>query len=359
MTDEQNSTSSAPSASESTLYTSGGDAPATTETQGNLQAHLEKLDDNLDDIDFQQGVSEEDYDVAKAIGSDAPEQAGRRLQEMSESMSDKLMQDEQQEYVRMKVPGDHDSAYESHHPSLNILDKLVEQDMKVDDFSEDEAERFAARQGLEATLRENARLNQDLLRADKARKRSALVTIVLSGVLISMIWAFMSYPKNRYIATMDNQAICPVDALNNPNLTDSQIANFAQSAATQLYTMDYINYPDQIEATLSRYFTEQGRIDAVNSFEQAGTLTNIATNALTTRAGATHAPRVEEKGIGNDGAPFWIVRFPMVLDIYSGAATPKESKKYIVSVRLRSDAANANNPTGLGVITINLVPDGS
>lgn len=311
----------------------------------------------FDDSQYQPGVSAEDYDVEKAIGADAPEQTAQRLEQMGEQMSADLEARGKEEFVRYKVPGTHDEVYEKHTPSLDLLDRLAAEQMKPEEFTESEAERFASRQGLESVIRENARLNEDLRRADKARKRSAFVTIVLSGVLISMIWAFMSYPKNKYIATMDNQAICPVDASNNPNITDVQIANFAQSAATQLYTMDYVNYPDQVEATLSRYFTSQGRVDAVASFEQAGTLTNVATNALTLRAGATHAPRVEEKGIGSDGAPYWVVRFPMVLDIYSGASTPKESKRYIVSVRLRSDAANASNPTGLGVLTINLVPD--
>lgn len=311
----------------------------------------------FDDSQYQPGVSAEDYDVEKAIGADAPEQTARRLEQMGEHMSADLEARGKEEYIRYKVPGVHDELYEKHMPSLDMLDKLAAEQMKPEEFTESEAERFAARQGLESVIRENARLNEDLRRADKARKRSAFVTIVLSGVLISMIWAFMSYPKNKYIATMDNQAICPVDAANNPNITDVQIANFAQSAATQLYTMDYVNYPDQVEATLSRYFTSQGRVDAVASFEEAGTLTNVATNALTLRAGATHAPRIEEKGIGSDGAPYWVVRFPMVIDIYSGESTPKESKRYIVSVRLRSDAANASNPTGLGVVTINLIPD--
>ena len=334
----------------------------------------------FDDGQYQPGVSAEDYDVEKAIGADVPEQTARRLEQMGEHMSADLEARGKEDYVRYKVPGTHDDVYEKHMPSLDMLDKLAaagvhdelyekhmpsldllnklaDEQIKPDEFTESEAEHFAARQGLESVIRENARLNEDLRRADKARKRSAFVTIVLSGVLISMLWAFMSYPKNKYIATMDNQAICPVDAANNPNITDVQIANFAQSAATQLYTMDYVNYPDQVEATLSRYFTSQGRVDAVASFEEAGTLTNVATNALTLRAGATHAPRIEEKGIGSDGAPYWVVRFPMVLDIYSGESTPKESKRYIVSVRLRSDTASASNPTGLGVLTINLIPD--
>lgn len=311
----------------------------------------------FDDSQYQPGVSSEDYDVEKAIGADAPEQTARRLEQMGEHMSADLEAQGKEEYVRYKVPGTHDDVYEKHIPSLDLLNKLADEQIKPDEFTESEAERFAARQGLESVIRENARLNEDLRRADKARKRSGFVTIVLSGVLISMLWAFMSYPKNKYIATMDNQAICPVDASNNPNITDTQIANFAQSAATQLYTMDYVNYPDQVEATLSRYFTSQGRVDAVASFEEAGTLTSVATNALTLRAGVTHAPRIEEKGIDSDGAPYWVVRFPMVIDIYSGESTPKESKRYIASVRLRSDTASASNPTGLGVVTINLVPD--
>lgn len=324
----------------------------------NNEEVVNKTDTQEEYQEFQQGVSEQDYDDDAITGIDS-NAGNENLSQASSNIENADEEQSQEKYVSLKVPGNPkaDGVYEQHNPSVDILEVLAEKDLGVEDFTESEAERFASRQGLEATLRENARLHQNLLRADKARKRSAMVTLALSGVLISMIWAFMEYPKNRYIATKDNQAICPVAALDNPNLNDSQIANFAQSAATQLYTLDYINYPDQVEATLSRYFTSQGRIDAVRSFDEAGTLTNIATYALTTRAGAIHAPRVEEKGIADDGIPFWVVRFPMVLDIYSGTSTPKESKKYIVSVRLRSDAANANNPTGLGVLSINLIPD--
>lgn len=255
--------------------------------------------------------------------------------------------------LSFKVPDFHTAYYAGHEPSL---DDLAARDTQKDSFTETEAERFAMRQGLETTIRANARLHEELKYAKRSRQRIGLVAIALSILLATLLYGFTQYPKNRYIATKDNTAICGVEAHQNPNLTDPQIADFAKDAVLQTYTLDYVNYADQVEAAMSRYYTASGRIAQVKAFETAGTLKDIGSKAITLRAGAVNAPRIEEKGIDNSGKYFWVVRFPLVIDSYSGSTTPVKTSKFVASVTVKGDTATAQNPAGLGVEIVNLIP---
>lgn len=305
----------------------------------------------MDVSQYQTGVDGSDYD--NELKDLEVEQLIHKR--MADAEADKAVEplDHYKGEVRLKVPGVHHDYYANHNPTL---EEMRQKDLGDDGFSMEEAERFAMRQGLHSTIVENARLHKDLQDAKKARQRSLLVTICLSLLLATLLYGFTQYPKTKYIATKDNTAICGVDAHNNPNITDPQIADFAKDAVLQIYTLDYVNYADQVEASLSRYFTPSGRQAQVHAFSLAGTLDDVSKNAVTLRAGAANAPRIEEKGVGNDGKPFWVVRFPMVIDSYSGSSTPIKTSKFIASVTVKADTATAQNPTGLGVETVNLIP---
>lgn len=311
---------------------------------------------DYDESTYQSGVSQEDYHEEEQTRNAEVSEISNNLDGIKNRIADaeNSSEDLEDDALRYYVPGDHDSYYANHQPSVEMLENI---EGGLDALDDEAAREFAIRQGLESTIRENARLSEAIREANKAKIIALMISGLLSLLLIAMVWAFTQYPKNRYIPTKDNTAICNVDAFTNPSITDSTIADFAKQAVLDLYTFDYINYPDQTETTLSRYFTSQGRVDAVRAFDASGLLVHVAEQALTLKAGARHAPRIEEKGITNDGAPFWVVRFPMVLDIYSGAKTPKESQRHIVTVRLRADTASAANPTGLGILSVNMVPD--
>lgn len=241
--------------------------------------------------------------------------------------------------------------YEGHDPEV-INDEII----KPADHSDNAAILYSNLHGVEGVYRENAHLMQNAKNARRQMFMSLAVSTALAAIIVAMLIVFSQYPKTRYIPTTDNKAICEVTPENNPNITDVSIADFAKDAILNLYTFDYVNYEDQINNNLGRWFSAQGRIDTVNAMGQAGITDYVKQHALTLRAGTTAAAKIEKKGRTSSGAPYWVVRFPMVVDVYSGGDKPEDTQKYVVSVRVVADDASAQNPKGLAVASAALEP---
>ena len=254
----------------------------------------------------------------------------------------------------MPVPGVDEDFYEDYYEGI---EHQGENGVIKPDGTEDEAAKlYSNLHGVGSVIRENAQLTQSVKATRKQMLMSMGVNIALASLVVAMIVAFGSYPKTRYIPTSDNRAICEVTPENNPNITDVAISDFAKDAVLNLYTFDYVNYEDQIDASLARWFTASGRVDTINAMRVAGITDYVKNNALTLRAGTTAAAKIEQKGRAPTGQPYWVVRFPMVVDVYSGAPRPEDSQRYIVSVRIIADDATAQNPKGLGVASAALEP---
>lgn len=215
---------------------------------------------------------------------------------------------------------------------------------------------FATNMSTQSVHRENNRLTKDIESKSTNLKLSLGVNAGLIFLLILFIIAFINLPKTKYIATKDNTAICEVYPSDNPNLTDATIREFGKDAVLNLYTFDYINYETQINNVLERNFTPIGREATNKAMERAGIIQYVTENALTFKSSAMNAARIEEKSVNADGKDYWIVRFPMVLDIYSGKLTPIDTQRHMVTVRIVADTASVSNPNGLGVSSVTLAP---
>lgn len=257
---------------------------------------------------------------------------------------------------------DDDDGAEEVMNNIEIEDTI--EDEYVDDgeaeiFATDDEEgsiAFATNMGTQSVHRENTRLYKDIKSKSNNLKLSLGVNAGLIFLLILFIIAFINLPKTTYIATKDNTAICEVYPSDNPNLTDATIREFGKDAVLGLYTFDYINYETQINDVLERNFTPIGREATNKAMERAGIIQYVTENALTFKSSAMNAARIEEKSVNEDGKDYWIVRFPMVLDIYSGKLTPIDTQRHMVTVRIVADTASVSNPNGLGVSSVTLAP---
>lgn len=225
-----------------------------------------------------------------------------------------------------------------------------------DPSSDDAAKDFAAKLGASSKLRENEKLHADIASRTANLKMSLLINLGFVILIIVFMVVFAGLPKTKYIATKDNSAICEVYPSDNPNITDASIREFGKDAVLNLYTFDYVNYENQVNNTLERNFTPIGRQATIQAMEKAGIFTYVKDNALTFRSSASNAARIEQKDVNADGKDFWIVRFPMVLDIYSGKLTPIDTQKHMVTVRVVADTASSKNPNGLGISSVTLSP---
>ena len=213
---------------------------------------------------------------------------------------------------------------------------------------------FSSQQGIASLTRENQQLIENAESQRTQIMRLMLVALVLTILLVVMLAVFAIYPKNRYIATKDNNAICNVEPRKNPNLTDVTIQNFAADGVIGLYSFSYVNYQTHIDDVLSRFYTSSGRRDTVEAIKPM--IETVQTQALTINAGMLGAAKIEQTGVNNLGQPFYIVRYPMVIDIYSGGKQPINQQYYIATVRVLADTASALNPQGLGITSVTLIP---
>lgn len=244
-----------------------------------------------------------------------------------------------------------ETHYESHDPEY-INDEII----KPADHSDRAADLYSSLHGVEGVFRENAQLAQNAKNARRQMIMSMGVNMALASIIVAMLIVFSQFPKTRYIPTTDNKAICEVTPENNPNITDVSISDFAKDAILNLYTFDYVNHEDQINASLGRWFSAKGRTDTIKAMDQAGITAYVKEHALTLRAGTTAAAKIEKKGRTSSGSPYWVVRFPMVVDVYSGGDRPEDTQKYMVSVRVIADDASAQNPKGLAIASAALEP---
>ncbi|UZA04806.1 DotI/IcmL family type IV secretion protein (plasmid) [Moraxella bovis] len=220
--------------------------------------------------------------------------------------------------------------------------------------NEQDALAYSSKQGLESLFRLTEHLDNQIA-TQKKHILILLVSLLCLIVLVIILFVgFMSYPKNRFIATKDNSAICEVSPQNNPNLTDASIADFAKDGVVSLYSFNYVNYSSHIEDVLGRYYTPKGRIDASKAIQSL--VTEVNNKALTINSGLAAAAKIEQKGIDGLGRPYWTVSFPMIIDIYSGTKQPVNNQYFIVTAQVLADNASSQNPRGLGITAVTFVP---
>lgn len=249
-----------------------------------------------------------------------------------------------------------EGQYEEEYEEEVAVDEFDRNDIIEDDneLSEEELEPFARNLSAYTVFERNIEVRKDSKAFKSALTKSIILNALLVFLLLVMVAAFTFYPKTKYIPTKDNTAICEVYPEDNPNLTDAAISEFAKDGVLNLYTFDYINYEQQMNATLDRFFTPQGRAATVQAISEAELADYARDKALTFRASAINAVRIEQSANDKNGRAYWIVRFPMVLDIYSGSLTPIDSQRHMVTVRVSADTASVSNPRGLGISSVSL-----
>ena len=245
---------------------------------------------------------------------------------------------------------------QDYYETNNFEDEVEYVDYGDIEYEESEIDKFAKDAAIVSVLQRNIDVRNDYRSLKRQLLISMMVNICLTLLVLAMVFAFSYYPKTKYIPTKDNAAICEVYPEDNPNLTDIAISEFAKDGILSLYTFDYINYEAQMNNVLDRFFTPQGRSATVIAVKEAGLTEYAKTNALTFKASAINAVRIEQTSTDKSGRAYWIVRFPMVLDIYSGGLTPIDSQRHLVTVRVSADTASVSNPRGLGISSVTLEP---
>lgn len=206
-------------------------------------------------------------------------------------------------------------------------------------------------------VRENAQIRLD--NAD-LKKRLFRVWGVVGGqvvVILLFVAAFVwVFPHYRYIPTTDNRAICQVGSEATARLSITDLTEFATEAALESNTYDYVNWRKQINDVANKYYTENGRKAFMSSLDSSGNLERVKVGKLILRSQTIQVAQLEEQGL-EGVATYWIIHVPIAIEFYIGGDTsPKSRQQFLAVVKILQQTASAQNPKGIGVDSLTLMP---
>lgn len=211
-----------------------------------------------------------------------------------------------------------------------------------------------------AQLREISRLdrdNKDL--KNRIVKVWGLVVVqsILLGAII--IIGITVYPKNRFIATKDNTAICELSTESEPRINQATLTDYAREAVINAYTYDYINYRQSLNDAVTKFFTTSGHKAFMRSLDESGNLEKVIKGRFILKTMVTRTPQLEEEGV-KDLRHYYLVAVPIAIEFYSGGDTiPKSKQEFIAMVTIVHTPINALNWRGIGVDSVVLSPNTS
>jgi intracellular multiplication protein IcmL len=209
-----------------------------------------------------------------------------------------------------------------------------------------------------AVLREISRLQLENKNLKSRLLRVWFSVAFLSATLLVIVWAVLDwYPKYRYIATTNNDAICEITADSEPRVSDASLGEFAREAIVNSFSYDYINYRETLNNAMNKWFTTPGKRAFQKSLAETGNIKTVLAARLIQRTMATHTPSVAEEGVRGFNEKYWVVKLPIAIEFFTGGNTqPQSRQNFLASVVIVQVTASALNMKGIAIDTITLSP---
>lgn len=170
---------------------------------------------------------------------------------------------------------------------------------------------------------------------------SILAFIILLGAIFYIL---SNPPQPRYFATYADGKLVPLIPLNQPNVSQSALQQWANTAVIAVNTYDFFNYRDQLQKA-SDYFTTDGWQAYLDELKASRNLNAVIEKKLVVSAVATRAPTILRQGI-IDGAYSWVVQIPVLVTYQSASQYSQQS--LIVTLMIKR-ISTLTNPNGIGI----------
>lgn len=177
-----------------------------------------------------------------------------------------------------------------------------------------------------------------------------LALLLLIGFLI--FWGFYErthQPKPQYFATTYDGKLIPLIPLNQPNLEDNAVLQWATEAAVASYTFNFVNYRKALQ-DVRIYFTQSGYQYFLKALKDSNNLDAVQNKKLVVSAAPTGAPTILQKRIYDDGSVAgvygWTVQIPMAV---SFSSANEEFRQDIVLDMLITRMSTLESPKGIGI----------
>jgi intracellular multiplication protein IcmL len=182
-------------------------------------------------------------------------------------------------------------------------------------------------------------------------RRVVLAIFLLLVVILAqagVIYYLLTHrPLPVYFATTNNgrvMRILPVVPLDEPNMPNSALQQWATEAATAAYTYDFVNYRAQLQAA-SEYFTTEGWRSFLSELESTRNLLAVQAKKLVVSAVVTRAPVIlEQRNV--DGVYAWRIQMPMVITYQSASESTTSNTMVTLTV---NRVSTVTSPRGIGI----------
>jgi intracellular multiplication protein IcmL len=190
------------------------------------------------------------------------------------------------------------------------------------------------------------RLRNEFYRDNYRRVVSALlVSIVIVFVLVgSLIYVITHPPAPKYFATDTEGRIIKLTPLDQPNLSEPALLEWANLAAVAAFSYNFVNYRQELQAA-SEFFTPEGWTAFIQALNESLNLQAVISKKLVVTAVATGAPVVLQRGILTDSYA-WRVQIPLLVTYQSASQITQQN---VVVTMLITRISTLNSARGIGI----------
>ena len=170
----------------------------------------------------------------------------------------------------------------------------------------------------------------------------SLVAIVV--LIIAIIFLEATEPTPKYFAATDSGRIIKLVPLNQPNLSDKAVLQWASEAVVSVYSYNFVNFRRAFQ-TSKQYFTKSGWTSFLKALSASKNLKAVQDQKLIVSAVLQGAPIVRSEGQLR-GRYTWVVQMPVLVTYQS--STDQSTQTFLVTLRIKRISTLDNN-YGIGI----------
>jgi intracellular multiplication protein IcmL len=179
--------------------------------------------------------------------------------------------------------------------------------------------------------------------------RKVVTALLLSAFIIfilalALIYVVLNPPAPKYFATSTDGRIVNLIPLDQPNLSDAALLQWANTAAVAAYSYNFVNYRQALQDATA-YFTPEGQDSFLSAVRSSNNLEAVISKKLVVSAVATGAPVILQKGI-LAGQFTWKVQIPLLVTFQSASQVSQQSVTVTLLIVRMSTLSSAR---GIGI----------
>lgn len=182
---------------------------------------------------------------------------------------------------------------------------------------------------------------------DSYRKLIVLLfifVIAILGLVGGIVVLVYERPTPTYFATTDSGRIIALIPLNQPNLSDRSVLQWASTAVVSIFTYNFVNYRQAFQDN-KQYFTDPGWRSFLNAVQQSKDLSTVQDKKLVVSAVLSSAPIVTNEYVLN-GRYTWKLQLPVMVTYQSLSEDFHDN--FVVAMTVQR-VSTLDNISGVGI----------